>query len=416
MAQALNRLTARTVANLKEAGRYADGGGLYLQIGPTGTKAWLFMYKVDGKRREMGLGSLADVSLSDARQKAADARRTLAEGQDPLGAKRAAQDARKAQEAHPTFGAFADQMLASKEHGWSNDKHRAQWRMTLSVEKAEDGSFKNSGYCLPLRQLRLDQISTDDVLAILQPIWLVKSETASRVRGRIEAVLDAAKARGLRSGENPARWRGHLDTLLPKRPKLQRGHHAALPYAEMPAFMAELRTREALAARALEFCILTAARSGEVLGATWAEIDLDAKLWSVPAHRMKAGRDHRAPLSDAAMTILKAIAPLQPEGDGSAFLFPGQRPNRPLSAMAMEMLLRRQGKDITVHGFRSSFRDWAAEETSYPREVAEAALAHVVGDATERAYRRGDALEKRRALMEAWASYCLSATIQVTEL
>ena len=251
------------------------------------------------------------------------------------------------------------------------------------------------------------------MLAVLQPIWQEKNETASRLRGRIERVLDAAKAKGLRTGENPARWRGHLDTLLPKRQKLQRGHHPAMPYTEVPAFVAELRTREAMAARALEFAILTAARSGEVLGAMWGEVDLKAEVWTVPAMRMKAGREHRVPLTAPAIAILRALEALRPEDDDKgAYIFPGQRKGRPLSGMAMEMLLRRQKLEITVHGFRSSFRDWAAEETGFPREIAEAALAHVVGDATERAYRRGDALEKRRELMTAWAAHCQSVAVK----
>lgn len=396
MAQAVNRMTARTVANLKEPGRYADGGGLYLQIGPTGTKSWLFMFKREGKRREVGLGALGTVSLSEARQKAADARRIVAEGGDPLAERRAAEVARKAAEAADTFGAFADAHMDRIEIGFRNEKHAGQWRMTLGP-----------AYCASIRDKKLNDITTDDVLGVLHPIWQVKNETASRLRGRIEQVLDAARAKGLRTGENPARWRGHLDTLLPKRQKLQRGHHPALPYVEIQAFVADLRARDAMAARALEFTILAAARTGEVLGATWGEIDLKAQVWTVPGKRMKAGREHRVPLSPACIAILEHVAPLWPEGDdGSAFIFPGQRPGRPLSGMAMEMLLRRQKKEITVHGFRSTFRDWAGEETEFAREVVEAALSHVVGDATERAYRRGDALEKRRRLMEAWAAYC----------
>lgn len=394
MARATNRLTARTVANLKDQGRYADGGGLYLQVGPTGTKAWLFMFASAGKRREMGLGSVQDVTLAEARQKAEEARRIVGSGADPLAHRNAAKAARKDAEAAPTFGAFADALVESLERGFRNDKHAAQWRMTLGPT-----------YCAGIRDKKLAGITTDDVLAVLQPVWTEKNETAARLRGRIEKVLDAAKAKGLRTGENPARWRGHLDTLLPKRQKLQRGHHPALPYADLPAFMAALRTREAMAARALEFTILTAARSGEALGARWSEIDMKGRTWTIPGSRMKAAREHRVPLTEPAMAILKALELLRPE-DRDGYVFPGQRPMRPLSGMAMEMLLRRQKQEITVHGFRSSFRDWAAEETGFPREIAEAALAHVVGDATERAYRRGDALEKRREMMEAWASHC----------
>ncbi len=273
-----------------------------------------------------------------------------------------------------------------------NAKHIAQWEMTLR------------DYAAPLRQKLITDVTTADVLGVLKPIWLRKSETASRVRGRIERVLDAAKAKGLRTGENPALWRGHLDRLLPKRRKLARGHHKAMPYADVAAFIIELRKREAVAATALEFTILTAARSGETLGAKWHEIDWKDKIWTVPAERMKAGREHRVTLSSRTITILKKLAELG--ADENSFVFPGQKPGKPLSVMAMDMVLRRMEVDVTVHGFRSSFRDWCGEVSNFPRDVAEAALAHVVGDKTERAYRRGDSLEKRRKLMIAWASYC----------
>jgi integrase len=258
-------------------------------------------------------------------------------------------------------------------------------------------------YAAPLRCRPVDQINTADVLAVLKPLWLQKPETASRLRGRIEAVLDAAKAQGHRSGENPAAWRGHLAHLLPKRGKLTRGHHAAMNYCDVPEFIGRLHERDAIAALALEFCVLTATRSGEVLGARWSEIDFEGKVWTVPASRMKAAREHRIPLSDRALTIVKMLAEVK-TGD---LVFPGQRSGKPLSGTAMEMVLRRMKIDsVTVHGFRSAFRDWAGNETHFPREVAEAALAHVIGDKAEQAYRRGDALEKRRALMEAWAGFC----------
>lgn len=396
MAREMNRLTARTVASLKDPGRYPDGGNLYLQIGPTGSKAWLFMFKRDGKRREMGLGSLNDVTLAAARLKADEARRIVADGGDPFAVREAALAVRKEVEAAPTFGAFADALITKLAHGFRNEKHVAQWQMTLGPT-----------YCSAIRDMKIADITAVDILKVLEPIWQDKNETASRLRGRIERVLDAAKVEGLRSGENPAQWKGNLQHRLSKRQKLQRGHHAALPYAEVPAFIVALRARQAMAARALEFAILTAARSGEVLGATWAEIDFKAAVWTVPATRMKAGREHRVPLSDAAVSVLREAEPHRRGDDPeTAFVFPGLRPMRPLSTMAMEMLLRRQKQVFTVHGFRSSFRDWAAEETSFPREIAEAALAHVVGDATERAYRRGDALEKRRDMMTAWATFC----------
>jgi integrase len=328
------------------------------------------------------------VSLAQARDKARDARKMLEAGKNPIEAKR---QAAIIEAGKPTFGAVADALIAAKESEWRNEKHRAQWRMTLE------------NYAAPLRSRPVDEIDTGAVLAVLTPLWQGKPETASRLRGRIEAVLDAAKAQGHRMGENPAAWRGHLSHLLPKRGKLTRGHHAAMAYDGVSAFVARLREREALAAMALEFCILTAARSGEVLGARWSEIDLAAKVWTVPAERMKAAREHRIPLSDGAFVILEKLS----KAKTGEFVFPGQRANKPLSSMAMEMVLRRMKQGgVTVHGFRSAFRDWAGNETSFPREIAEAALAHVIGDKAEQAYRRGDALEKRRALMDAWAAHC----------
>lgn len=400
MARAMSKLTARTVAGLKEPGRYADGGGLYLQIGPTGSKSWLFMYKRDGKRREMGLGALGDVPLAEARQKAEDARRILAEGGEPLQARTAAQAARKEADAAPTFGDFADQMVEKWSREFSNPKHAAQWAMTLGPT-----------YCAKLRDKKLVDITPADVLAVLDPVWQDKNETASRLRGRIERVLDAAKVAGLRSGENPAQWKGNLEHSLGKRHKLQRGHHAALPYAEVPAFIAALRLREAMAARALEFCILTVARTSEALGATWGEIDLERRVWTIPGPRMKKRREHRVALSEQALAVLREVEGLRPaDDDGSAYVFPGQRPRRPLSGMAMEMLLRRQKLDVTVHGFRSAYRDWALEVTDFSREIIEMNMSHVVGDATELAYRRGDALIKRGEIMAAWGAFCLSPT------
>lgn len=386
MALALNKLSARGVASITKPGRHGDGGGLYLVVDKSGAKRWVFLYRRDGTLREMGLGGLKSVTLARARELAGEARANLQAGVDPIAAKN------NAPVAVPTFGEEADDFIEAMKPQFRNEKHIAQWEMTLR------------DYAASLRPKRVDQITTADVLEVLKPIWLAKPETAARLRGRIERVLDAAKARGHRSGENPALWRGHLDKLLPKRRKLSRGHHAAMPYEDVPAFVADLRQRDAMAARALEFTILTAARSGETFGLTWKEIDLEAALWVVPAKRMKAGREHRVPLTPRAVEILTELAELGAEPD--AYVFPGQKEGRPLSVMSMDMILRRMKVDFTVHGFRSSFRDWAGEETSYPREVAEAALAHVVGDETERAYRRGDALEKRRKLMLAWTNYC----------
>lgn len=386
MALALNKLSARGVTSITKPGRHGDGGGLYLVVDKSGAKRWVFLYRREGTLREMGLGGLKSVSLARARELAAEARVNLQAGIDPITAKN------NAPVAVPTFGEEADDFIEAMGPQFRNAKHLDQWKMTLKV------------YAAPLRSKRVDQIATADVLEVLKPIWLTKPETAARLRGRIERVLDAAKAKGHRSGQNPALWRGHLDNLLPKRRKLSRGHHAAMPYERVPAFFADLRARDAMAARALEFTILTAARTGETFGATWREIDLQAAIWTIPRERMKAGREHRVPLTSRVVEMLTELEELSTGAD--AYVFPGQKKGRPLSVMSMDMILRRMGIDFTVHGFRSSFRDWAGEETTFPREVAEAALAHVVGDETERAYRRGDALEKRRKLMIAWANYC----------
>ncbi len=337
MARQINRLSARTVATLTKPGRH-DGAGLYLVVDPSGAKRWLFLFRWSGKLKEMGLGGLAAVSLGEAREKAAAARRTVAAGRNPIDDRRAAEAARKSA---TTFGAFADQLVADLSHGFRNEKHKWQWATTLRT------------FAAPLRDKPLDAIGTSDVLDVLTPIWQTKSETASRLRGRIERVLDAGKAKGLRSGENPARWRGHLDKLLPRRRKLTRGHHKALPYRDVAAFVADLRERAAIAALALEFTILTAAPTGEVLGTKPGEIDTAARVWIVPATRMKAGREHRVPLSDRAMQIVEEVTRVCREG----YLFPGQRRGNPLSSAAMTMLLRRmRAGNITVHGFRSSFR------------------------------------------------------------
>jgi integrase len=377
------RLTARKVETAK-AGKYSDGGNLYLIVSDTGPRKWVLRFTWRGKAREMGLGTPATVSLADAREKAAHARRMIAQGLDPIAE-------RNRTGGVPTFGEMTDQVHEALSLGFRSAKHTAQWKTTLAT------------YAAPLADKPVDVISIDDVLAVLNPIWTTKSVTASRLRGRIEKVLDAARAKGYRQGENPARWRGHLDHLLPKQSKLTRGHHAAMPYEHVAAFVARLRESDSLVARALELCILTAARSGEILEMRWSEVDLGKGIWTLPPNRMKAGREHRVPLSERAVAILRQLAEIK-TGD---FVFPGERKNKPLSNMAMNMALRRmKAKTATVHGFRSSFRDWAGNETSYPRDLIETALAHVVGDAAEQAYRRSDALEKRRKLMEAWAAYC----------
>jgi len=397
MARTLNKLSDVAVKAAKKPGRHSDGGGLYLNISPSGTKSWLFMWVLDGKRREMGLGAYPAISLAKARATAINCREAVAEGRDPI--------AEKAKEAEPTFGECVDKFIESIKAEWRNDKHAYQWRQTLG-----------DSYCQSLRSKRVSQITTEDVLKVLSPVWTAKSETASRLRGRIERVLEYAKVKGWRSGENPAAWRGNLRNLLPRRQKLQRGHQPAMPYGDLPAFMLRLRASEAMAARAMEFTILTAARSGETIGAKWKEIDFDRKVWTVPAERMKGGETHVVALSSVAVDLLKRLQEVHAGGD---FIFagvprPGNRQDakhgRPLSNMAMMMLLRRMKlTDITVHGFRSAFRDWAGDVTSFPREVAEAALAHKVGNEVERAYRRSDALEKRRKLMQAWADYLAAA-------
>jgi integrase len=383
MARKINRLNARAVMTTTKHGRHADGGGLYLSISPNGGRRWVFLFRWHGKPTEIGFGSARDVALARARELASQARAKLAEGINP-------KDVRKPSEG-ATFGECADRQIETMRSSWRNARHAAQWKMTLK------------DYAAPLRRLPVDKIVTNDVLSVLKPLWNDKPETASRLRGRIEGVLDAAKAQGLRDGENPARWRGHLDQLLPKRQRLSRGHHAAMSYTDLAAFISDLQTRQATAALALEFTILTAARSGEVLGARWEEFDPDHAVWTVPASRMKAGRDHRVPLSQRVLKIVKAMYEAR-DGD---FVFPGQKSGKPLSVTALLTLLRRMKiEDATVHGFRSAFRDWAAECTNFSNEVCEAALAHVIENKAEAAYRRGDLFDKRRKLMDAWAAYC----------
>jgi integrase len=390
-------------------GRYADGGGLYLIVKETGARSWLLRYKgAGGKVRDMGLGRApgrkadpAAVGLADARARATEAQRQIKAGLDPLAEREklalAATAAAAIKAEDRSFGRVADDLLALVEKKSRNDKHVAGWRLTFKT------------HCAAIRAKPVNEITRDDVLEVLRPLAETRPETCSRVRGRIERALDAAKAKGWREGENPARWRGNLEHDLPGRAKLTRGHHAALAFADVPAFVADLQGREAMAALALEFLILTAGRAGEVIGALWDEIDLVDKVWTVPAARMKAGREHRVPLSPRAVEILNKAA----ESKTGAYVFPGPAKgnvkDRPLSTNAFRaLLIRATGDDrpaFTPHGFRSSFRDWAGEVSTFPREVAEAALAHTVGDAVELAYRRGDALAKRAKLMNAWASY-----------
>jgi integrase len=383
-------ISAASVAKLKRPGHYAVGDACYLQIAAGGTRSWVLRYTLNGRARYMGLGSANLVSLAEARAKARDARRLLLDKIDPIEARRAQHRERQLETARgKTFRDCAEGYIASHEAGWRDPRSHKQWVRSLT------------SYVYPrLGDLSIAAIDTALVLAVLEPIWKTKPETASRVRGRIESVLDWAKARGYRDGENPARWRGHLDHLLPARNKVRRvKHFAALPYAELPALMAKLRTQLELPARALEFLILTAARTGEVLGAQRDEID--ANVWTVPAERMKAGKPHRVPLSDRVVEIL---ASLPREGE---FIFVGAHTSAVSNPHQLKRVLQRTGYDnITVHGFRSSFRDWAAETTPFPNHVVEQALAHAISSGVEAAYRRGDLFEKRRELMQAWADYC----------
>ena len=383
MARSIGNLSAISIEKRKKVGRHSDGGGLYLNIALAGTKSWVFMWAANKKRREMGLGPYPAVTLKAARYKAARCRTLVEEGLDPINERN--------RELEKTFAECVDLYIAAMESTWRNEKHRYQWRQTLT------------SFCTTIRPKPVATITTQDVLETLKPIWMTKGETASRLRGRIELVLDFAKAKGWRTGDNPARWRGHLKNILPARKKLSGGHLAAMDYREVRAFMVRLRKAEAMAARALEFTILTAGRTSEVLKATWPEIDLKQKIWTIPKERMKAGEEHTVPLSEPAMKLIRRLEKTRQ----SKYVFPGQKPDMPLSSMAMEMLLRRMKvTNATVHGFRSSFRDWCGDETMFPREIAEAALAHKVGNEVERAYRRSKAIEKRRSLMDAWATFC----------
>jgi integrase len=396
MPRAIGRLTALKVDKAKQPGMYGDGGGLYLRVTPDGTKNWVFRFMLHGRPRWMGLGPLHTIGLADARARAADYRRQRYDGIDPIDARRAERQQALLDLAKTiTFEECAQKYIAAHKAGWRNEKHAAQWEATLAT------------YAAPIMgKLSVQAIDTAIVLKVLEPIWAAKPETAGRLRGRIESILDWAKVRGYRAGDNPARWRGHLEKLLPPRSKVRRViHHAALPYAELPGFLLSLREQPGTAARALEFLILTAARTGEIIGARWGEVDLGSKLWIIPAGRMKAGKEHRVPLSGRALDILKQVRSAR-EVSADTFVFPGGKPDKPLSNMAFLMLLRRMNRgDLTAHGFRSSFRDWCAERTSFPAEVAEMALAHVVGSKVEAAYRRGDMFDKRRRLMDAWAEF-----------
>lgn len=394
-----DKLTDREVRAAKVPGYYGDGAGLYLQVSSGGTKSWIFRFTLRGRQREMGLGGFPDVSLARARDKRNAARELLAEGVDPLEVKRTEQRTADVNAARAVpFEVEAEAYIESHRAGWKNAKHADQWTNTLQT------------YAYPvLGRVLVSEIDVALVMKCLQPIWTTKTETASRVRGRIEAVLDYAAAIGHRTGDNPARWKGNLDHLLPRPSKVAKTeNHAAVPYVEAGKFMKALREQPGISARAVEFIVLTAVRTSEAFLAKWDEIDLQAGVWTVPAVRMKGGREHRVPLSSAAMKVLRKMAELGTKG----YVFPGAKENKPLSNMAGLQLLERMGYgEFTVHGFRSTFRDWAAEQTNFPREVAEMALAHTIKDAVEAAYRRGDLYEKRARLMQAWADYCARETV-----
>lgn len=381
------------IGRIAEPGMHFVGGvqGLALQVTAGAGRSWVLRATVGGKRREMGLGPYPEVTLAAARDKAREARELIRQGIDPVEKKRAAQSAlRAAIAAAMTFDECADAYIKAHEAGWRNIKHGQQWRNSIKQHASP-----------VLGEMQVRDVALPQVLKVLEPIWTTTNETASRLRGRIEQVLDWATARGLREGPNPARWRGHLDKLLAKPSKVNnREHHAALPVGEAGAFMVRLRRAEGIGARALEFAILTAARSGEVRGATWAEFDLDGKVWTVPAARMKAGKEHRVPLSPEALALLQTL----PKGEADALAFLAPRGGA-LSDMTLLAVLRRLEVPAVPHGFRSTFRDWAAERTNYPRDVAEMALAHAIGDKVEAAYRRGDLFEKRRRMMADWAKF-----------
>lgn len=394
MACSINRLSARKVATEKNRGYYADGGGLYLQVSQSGTKSWVFRFTMNKKAREMGLGSLQTFSLAGARLKAETCRKLVREGIDPIENRNKQRRSNQIASAKTqAFKSCAEAYIQSHSAGWKNLKHASQWQNTLKT------------YVYPVfGDLPVQAVDIGLVMKVLEPIWATKTETASRVRGRIEAIIDWAAARNYRNGENPARWKGRLDKLLPSRSKVRKvAHHAALPYEDMAAFMQALRQQDGISPRGLEFLILTAARTGEVIKIKWGEIDFVKKVWTVPAERMKADKEHRVPLSPSAIGVIDGLKEIALND----FVFPGMRSNTPLSNMAFLQLLKRMERsDLTAHGFRSTFRDWAAERTNYPREVAEMALAHTVANKVEAAYRRGDLFDKRQQLMDAWAEYC----------
>jgi integrase len=392
MGRGINRLSARAVETAKNSGLLADGGGLYLQVSKAGSKSWLYKFMLNGRSREMGLGSLKAISLADAREKATLCRASLVDGVDPIEARKSDRSRRIVTDQNTiTFANAADAYIAAHETGWKNAKHAAQWRNTLAVD-----AYPVAG------QLQVSDIDTEVVMRILRPIWSLKPETAGRLRGRIERILDWATVSGFREGQNPAQWQGHLENLLPAKSRIHSvRHHPAMPYQEIGGFILQLREQDGVAVQALEFLIYTAVRTSEVRGASWDEFDLDQGIWTIPGSRTKVGKEHRIPLAERPLNIVKGFQ----SNDAGNFVFPGGRAGKGLSDMAMLSVLRRLEIKQTVHGFRSSFRDWAADQTQFPREVAEQALAHTIGNKVEVAYLRSDLFEKRRHLMNLWATY-----------
>jgi integrase len=396
MGRVSKKLSALEVGRLSKPGKHPIGESLYLQISPKGTKSWLFRYSINGKSTWMGLGSAKLVSLADARALAIDHQRDLLDGVKPLDKRNSDRSNLLLEDAKRiTFDDCAEKYIEAHSPSWKNKKHASQWKNTMET------------YASPvIGKLSVKDIETTLILKILEPIWYTKAETAARIRGRIERILSWAAVRGYRSKENPARWHGHLEQLLPTRSSIQKvKHFKALPFSEVGAFVEKLRSQEGVTTLALEFTILTATRTNEALGARWSEINLEEKYWLIPAERMKADREHKVPLSPRALDI---IAKMRELSDGE-YVFSGTRRGQPLSDMSLLMIIRRMGLDATTHGFRSSFSDWAAERTSFPREVVEMALAHTVKNKVEAAYRRGDLFIKRQRLMEAWAKYCTTS-------
>ena len=395
----INQLTDKKIKSIKNTGNYPDGGNLYLRVRQSGSKTFIIKATVNGKQREWTIGAYGNsepqVTLAEARKYRDETMARIRAGNCPERVATSLQMKVVPEEAPatvPLFGPFAMELIKQIEEGFRNSKHRAQWRSTLET------------YCRPIWHKPVDHITTDDVLSILRPIWSTKAETASRIRGRIERVLNAAKVHGHRSGENPAAWHGHLQLLLPKRQKLQRGHHPALPFQDLPNFWQELTDIDTIASSALQFLILTAGRSGEIRGATWEEFNLEKRLWTIPAARMKAAKEHAVPLTEIGIGIVLRMQEIR----HSDFVFPGSREDAPLSDATMSKVLHGLSKGYTVHGFRSTFRDWCGEKTDFSREHAEACLAHNIGSAVEQAYRRGKSIEPRRRLMTAWEAFILS--------